>query len=304
VTYRLSVSDAIKSATGIPCRRDLVDVSRHTGRAGAHATAPLQTLAPAPLSGGLLPVRIAWSGSDASGIRKYALDQQVDGRTVDPRHGRHDRPTAMTRNVAGRPHRTASASARPTTAGNPAAWVYGTGLKVTRHPADERRDRYRRHVVDPDELDELVGRLGEDLDHGRLDRHVQVHADVPSPGSGSARRYAGKAQVYVDGVLKATIDLYAAAISPSGSSGRSTTRPSLRPGPSGSRCSARPAGRVSTSTASSSGADRDRRTGRSRAGVSREAATSRPGRRRRATPWRTAAARGSRRGAGFRCRCS
>jgi hypothetical protein len=211
VTYRLSVSDAIKSSTGIPMVATSWTFGVTPDALAPTATAPLQTLAPAALSGGLLPVRIAWSGSDASGIRKYALDQQVDGGPWGPVTA-GTTATAMTRNVAA--GHTYRFRVRPTdNAGNPGAWVYGTGLKVTAIQQTNAAITYRGTWSTLTSSTSWWG--------GSAKSSTMAGSTATYKFSGRSFAWVGlrspirgKAQVYVDGVLKATIDLYAAAIQP------------------------------------------------------------------------------------------
>jgi hypothetical protein len=118
----------------------------------------------------------------------------------------------MTRNVAA--GHTYRFRVRPTdNAGNPAAWVYGTGLKVTAIQQTNASIAYHgTWSTLTSSTSWWGGSAKTSTTAGSTATYRFTGRSFAWVGLRSPTR--GKARVYVDGVLKATVDLYAAAIQP------------------------------------------------------------------------------------------
>jgi hypothetical protein len=170
------------------------------------ATVPASSItANTALSSGRIPVRLAWSGhDDRSGISRFEWLARRMGLVVD--RIRHDRPEHE-RDLVARP--------------------YVSLPRPGRRPRRQRRCVGLRFLVPSDGdlpgqqlrplpghvgelvLDDLVGRHREELiEGGSTASYTFTGRSIAWVSLKASNR--GKANVYVNGVLKATIDLYSA----------------------------------------------------------------------------------------------
>jgi hypothetical protein len=205
--YRVSVSASIKSATGFPVTASTWTFTVTTDAIAPTPTAPQHTLAAANLGGGLLPVRLATSATDPSGIRGYELSQQTDG-------GPWATPVASSaaslfRNLAS--GHTYRFRARATDkSGNTGPWTYGIAFRLTGIQQTSSAIHYTG----------TWGTLTSSTSWWGGSAKTSTTAGSTATYRFTGRSFAwvgltsptrGKARVYVDGVLRATVDLYSAA---------------------------------------------------------------------------------------------
>jgi len=204
--YRVVVSGTIKSTTGFAVPASSWTFTVTTDATGPTATAAKNTLVAAGLSGGLLPVRLATTATDPSGIRRYELSQQTDG-------GPWAAPLSSTaatlsRNLAS--GHTYRFRVRATdNGGNTGAWTYGTAFTLTGIQQTSSSIHYAGTWGTLTSSTSWWGGSAKTSTTAGSSATIRVTGrSVAWVGLTSPTR--GKARVYVDGVLKATVDLYSA----------------------------------------------------------------------------------------------
>jgi hypothetical protein len=175
------------------------------------ATALTWKLGPAgsALVSGAIPVSLAWTGSDAtSGIARYNLSQQVDGGTWTSLSTTLT-STSLTRTLT--PGHTYRYAVRAVDrAGNSGAWSYGATFGLTAVQQSSSRVVYHGTWTNSTSTTWWGGTAKGSSSAGAT-------ASLTFTGRQfawiSLRAYnRGKAQVYVNGVLVATVDLYSATL--------------------------------------------------------------------------------------------
>lgn len=176
-----------------------------------NTTAPVARIAPGG-AGPTIPVALSWSGTDTGwGIARYQLQRSVDGGAW---YG-VTLPTALTKSIT--QHLALAHSVRYRVraidrAGNVGYWDYGpTFTPRAKSDADPAVTYTGTWATDADPT-AIGGSLHQSSTAGSAARLAFTGRDVAwvaETGPGK-----GKAKVYVDGVLKATVDLYAATDAP------------------------------------------------------------------------------------------
>lgn len=170
------------------------------------ASPPKPTLAAAhDIVAGLLPVRLAWSGADlGSGIANYQLSQSTDGGPYA------SVSTTLTSSVLYRNLRgghTYRFRVRAVDrAGNVGAWVYGASFKVATVSQGSSAVRYAGSWSTSTSTTWWGGTARSSSIKGSTASHTFTGRSIAWVGLKSLNR--GKAQIYVNGVLVATVDLY------------------------------------------------------------------------------------------------
>ncbi|MBA2719949.1 MAG: Ig-like domain repeat protein [Chloroflexi bacterium] len=169
-----------------------------TWRIGAAGTA---------LVGGAMPVRIAWTGTDAtSGIARHSLSVQVDGGAWTAISTSLTAP-ALIRNLA--PGHTYRFAVRATDkAGNTSPWLYGSTFRLTGLQQTATGVTYRGTWATSTSTTWWGGTAKASSAAGATARVTFTGRQFTWIGLKAANR--GKAQVFVNGVLTATVDLYSA----------------------------------------------------------------------------------------------
>ncbi|MEA2607576.1 MAG: hypothetical protein QOI00_2333, partial [Chloroflexota bacterium] len=172
------------------------------------ASAPVRALARGTaLTSGLIPIRLTWTGADAtSGIVRYELSQSTDGGSYGAvsttlASGRSDRLLA--------PGHTYRFRVRAVdNAGNVGIWAYGSSLKLFGVPQSSSAVHYFGSWATVSSTTWWGGTARRSSSAGATARYTFTGRSIALVGLMASNR--GKAQVYVNGVLKATIDLYSA----------------------------------------------------------------------------------------------
>jgi hypothetical protein len=175
------------------------------------ASAPTKSLvAGTALSGGKVPVRVAWSGTDAfSGIERFEFIERVDAAPWSS-------PAPMTSTTTYRGlwpgHGYRFAVRAVDHAGNVGAWAYGPPFRVDAYSESAAGNRYAGRWV----LASSTAYRG-----GKVKASSSAGAQLTRTFTGSSIAWLslrgptrGKARVYVNGSLIATVDLHSASTQP------------------------------------------------------------------------------------------
>jgi hypothetical protein len=170
------------------------------------AVAPAQTLVTgSELSAGLAPVRLLWSGSDTgTGILRYELAQRVDGDAWSS-----PTPTTATSalvNLYGHTYQFAIRAVDQ--AGHVGAWAFGPAFKVAGVSQAYPAVHYAGTWATSTSPTWWGGTAKSSSKAGSTVTYSFTGRSIAWVGFKGINR--GKAQVYVNGVLRATVDLYAA----------------------------------------------------------------------------------------------
>ena len=176
-----------------------------------NTTAPVQKVGGAVV-GPAIPVTVTWSGSDRGwGIRSYALQQSVNGGTWKTISLPSAKTTSIVRMV---PIGTkVRYRVRATDkAGNVGSWDYGPTFRPRNVAESNPHIIYRGAWPLVDDVTAFGGHLREATVSGSRATLTFTGRDVGWLAERGPGR--GKAKVYVDGVLRATVDLNATTDSP------------------------------------------------------------------------------------------
>jgi hypothetical protein len=168
------------------------------------ASVPGSTFVAGGLVSGRAPVRIAWTGADErSGIARYDVALSTDG-------GAWTSPTtaisaSLTPSLA--PGHTYRFRVRAVDrAGNVGAWAYGSTFRVTGISQASSAVHYRGSWTTSTATTWWGGTARSSSTKGSTVSYTFTGKSIAWVGLKAATR--GKANVYVNGVLKATVDLY------------------------------------------------------------------------------------------------
>jgi hypothetical protein len=151
--------------------------------------------------GGLAPVRIAWSGSDVgSGIDHYELVQRIDGGPWVPTSLTG---TSTTRSLYGHTYQFGVRAIDR--AGNVGAWVYGSSFKIAGVSQASSAVHYAGSWTTSTSTQWWGGTARSSSKAGSTASYTFTGKSIAWVGLKASNR--GKANVYVNGVLKATVDL-------------------------------------------------------------------------------------------------
>ena len=174
-------------------------------------TAPRETLPTLPLGSATLPVRIAWSASDNSGrVAAYEVQRSVDGGSFTAVTLASASTTTMTQALP--PAHDYRYRVRATdAAGNTSAWATAAGFDLAAH-------QEWSSSIDYDGMwstEGVSGAFGGSVRHGSHAGHDAALTFSGSDVSWVSTRgpNRGKAEVWLDGALAATVDLYASTTS-------------------------------------------------------------------------------------------
>lgn len=201
-------------ATYSPATEDQASVAIHVGpdSVAPTATAPKSSfVAGTTLASGRIPVRLAWSGADNfSGVAYYELAQSTDGSaTWVPLPGTFATPTATRTLSPGHSYRFRARAFDH--AGNHSAWATGTTFAIMGVQQSSRSVAYRGSWTTPTSTSWWGGSARSSSAAGAT---ASIRLTGRAIGWVAARGPSrGKARVYVDGALKATVDLYAPTVS-------------------------------------------------------------------------------------------
>ena len=173
-------------------------------------TAPKQTLASGTsISSGRLPVRLAWTASDAgSGVANSDVAQSTDGGAYATVW--NGSASALNRYLSsGHTYRFRVRSRD--TAGNVGAWVAGASFKVTGVQQSSAAVRYAGTWATSTSSTWWGGSTKSSSKAGSTTSYTFTGRSIAWVGVRASNR--GKARVYVNGTLVVTIDLYAATTS-------------------------------------------------------------------------------------------
>jgi hypothetical protein len=159
------------------------------------------------LSAGKVPVRLTWSGADAtSGVASYELSQSTDGAawtTVSATltSGSLNRPLSAGHSYRFRVRATDAA-------GNVGGWAYGSTFRVSGYQEGNAHLKYAGSWGTSTSTAWWGGKARASSSPGATVK--MTFAGRSFAWVGLTAKTRGKARVYVNGVLKATIDLYSA----------------------------------------------------------------------------------------------
>jgi len=156
------------------------------------------------LSGGLAPVHLAWSGADAtSGVARYELSQRTDGGTWVPTS---TTATTTVRNLYGHSYQFAVRAIDK--AGNTGAWAFGPVFKIGGVSQAYSAVHYTGTWASSTSPTWWGGTAKSSSKAGSTASYTFTGRSIGWVSLKATNR--GKAQVFVNGVLKATVDLYSA----------------------------------------------------------------------------------------------
>ena len=210
-TFSAGTHHLVAAYGGIPNTEDASAGSADLAAVAPDLIAPTSS-APAnssPLGSivsGKAPVRLSWTGTDVgSGVDHYLLRQQTDG-------GSWSAPwtvatTFLTRMLApGHAYRFGVQAVDQ--AGNTGTWAYGGTFKLTPVSQSSSAVRYHGTWANSTLTTWWGGSAKVSSTAGSTASYTFTGRSIAWVGLKGATR--GKARVYVDGVLKATVDLYSA----------------------------------------------------------------------------------------------
>jgi hypothetical protein len=161
------------------------------------------------ISSGRTTVRLVWTGSDAtSGISRYELAQSTDGGAWTTVATALTSPTIDRLLAYGHTYRFRVRAIDQ--AGNVGAWAYGSTFRLTAVSQSSSSVRYRGTWVTSTSTTVWWGGTARSSStRGSTASFTFTGRSIAWVGLKAANR--GKAYVYINGVLKATVDLYSAA---------------------------------------------------------------------------------------------
>ena len=170
------------------------------------ATAPASAITAGPLLSGRGSVRLTWSGADdRSGVARYDVAQRRDGGAWSTA----STTTPAFVNVALAAGHTYQFRIRAVDgAGNVGAWMTGTAFKLSAVSQASRAVHYHGTWATSTSTTWWGGTARASSTKGSTATYTFTGKSIAWVGLKAATR--GKAQVYVNGVLKATVDLYSA----------------------------------------------------------------------------------------------
>jgi hypothetical protein len=175
------------------------------------ATAPaVKVTSGGAVTSGMVPLTVVWSGSDAaSGIARYELGKSTDG---GPWTSVTTSGAAASRSLSAAPGHTYRFRVRAVDkAGNVSAWTYGATFTLTGYSEANSRIVYSTGWSSASTTSYWGGRVRYATASGaRATATVTGRSFSWVSTRGPSR---GKARVYVNGTLVATVDLYAASTS-------------------------------------------------------------------------------------------
>jgi hypothetical protein len=159
------------------------------------------------LASGLVPVRLTWSGSDAgSGVGPYAVSRSTDGHPYVSVSTALT-GTSLTRNLS-TGHTYGFAIRATDKVGNTGAWAYGSVFRVTAISQASSAVHYHGTWATSTSTTWWGGTARWSSMKGSTVSYTFTGKSIALVGLKAANR--GKANVYVNGVLNATVDLYSA----------------------------------------------------------------------------------------------
>ncbi|MEO5939555.1 MAG: hypothetical protein ABIZ72_01525 [Candidatus Limnocylindrales bacterium] len=158
------------------------------------------------IDAGRVPVRVSWSGSDSgSGVDHYLWSRQIDGGIWSS--AAISQTASMVRSVApGSMYRVRVRAVDR--AGNQSPWAYGTAFKVRSFQQSSSLVHYRGTWSTSTWSGWWGGTARSSSTKGSTASFTFTGRSIAWVGLKAATR--GKAYVYVNGVLKATVNLYSA----------------------------------------------------------------------------------------------
>ncbi len=216
VAHHLSIQlDAFKSSMSgsVRLQVDWVKIYKLASSTG-DTTGPVATVrAPTlpsgiPLDGGRPTVRLRWTATDAgSGVHHVDIDQSVDGGPY-ARIGNRTSPWLWDRVVAaGHTYRYRARGVD--VAGNVGAWAYSPTTRIGAVSQSSSSMRYAGSWTSSTSTVWWGGTARSSSKAGSTLNYTFTGRSIAWIGLEAVNR--GKASVYVDGVLKATVDLHAAS---------------------------------------------------------------------------------------------
>lgn len=170
-------------------------------------TAPTQYVANGSVVGTTVPVTFAWSASDPSGISAYDVYLQTDGGTWVRQSLTTATATSMTRSLAPG-HTYAVAVAARDGAGNWSGWSYGTGAGLGAWEENSGYVTYSSGWTYNAWTSASAGQIAVSATPNASASFTFTGRNVAWVGTKATNR--GQAYIYLDGVYKATLDLYSA----------------------------------------------------------------------------------------------
>jgi hypothetical protein len=180
-------------------------------KVGPDAVAPTATtpsakfVAGLSIASGLVPIRLAWAGTDnLSGVARYELAQSVDGHAYTIVTTTLTQPVAYRNLPTGHTYRY---RVRPVDrAGNVGGWVTGRGFTLRGVSQAKSSVHYRGTWATSTSTTWWGGTARRSSTKGSTVSYAFTGRSIAWVGlTGKGR---GKARIYVNGVLKATVDLY------------------------------------------------------------------------------------------------
>ena len=172
------------------------------------ATAPSRALViGSGIAGSGLPVRIGWAATDAlSGVARYELGQSTDGGSWATVSTTLTSPSLYRYASSGHTYRFRVRAVDR--AGNVGAWAYGSTFRVTGVSQASSAVRYAGTWATSTSTTWWGGTARSSSRAGSTATYTFTGRSIAWVGLKGVGR--GKANVYVNGVLKATVDLYSA----------------------------------------------------------------------------------------------
>jgi hypothetical protein len=154
------------------------------------------------------PVRTSWSARDPSAVTSYALERQRDGGSWSPVSLQSATTASITRSlIFGHTYRY---RARATDgAGNTSAWVYGPRFKPLLTQQSSSVVSYARTWTTVSNRDASGGSLRYTTASGASTTYQFTGSSIAWVAYRGPNR--GSAQVHIDGVLMATVSLFASS---------------------------------------------------------------------------------------------
>jgi hypothetical protein len=198
----------VRWATDVSDWGPAADASIELDRGAPTSSAPTNAMMTSPAStGGSATVSLAWSGTDdRSGIDHYEVGRSTDGGGYSTIASALDVPAISKVLASGHAYRF---RVRPVdVAGNTGTWTYGASFKLTGVSQSNTAVRYSGSWVTSTSSAWWGGTARSSFTRGSTVTYRFTGRSIAWVGLKAATR--GKAYVYVNGVLKATVDLYSA----------------------------------------------------------------------------------------------